>query len=342
MSLPGTDRASLLEQAWELRNRRDFAALCGLLASEPAGAAEDPEIGFLRAEAMFYVGRWDESLSLVNRLMPTVARAAPGRLLRKTINLEATLFLAKGDPAGAEERFERVLDLSIAAGDDLVVADASHNLGIVADIRSKWQDAIGSYTRALAGYQRLGNVYGVAFSMHNLGITYRQLGLPSQADMHFERALSRFTLLGNETFIASCESERALVLSMLGDVRLARVLARRGHRRCVELGHVAGEGNSLLVLGIVAAAGGHLLEAGEHLRNALAKAKQPGDRLTEAQVLEELAVLEMLEGNPERSRGRAEEAGRIYRGMGADRRAGRMEERLREVAAGFGAAPRLA
>jgi hypothetical protein len=92
-------------------------------------------------------------------------------------------------------------------------------------------------------------------------------------------------------------------------------------------------------MGIFAMQEGRLLEARGLLENALGQVRSAADLLTEAETLEELAVLEMLEGNSEQSNGRAEEAGRIYRGMGADRRAERMEERLREVVAGAGVAP---
>jgi len=340
MQVGGETRLSLLEQGWALQRSGNMPALVELLAPIPhEDLLADPELGLLLGFGWFHCGQGKRALALVHALYESVRREGNSRLHRRLQNLHAAIRLNQGALDEAEELWLDLEAKSHIAGDSLTLSWANANLAIVADIQCRWEESLSRSRRAGVAYQHLGELRALARCHHTMGMTYRQLGRLEEADRHFERAADCFRSNGTDDDIAYTEMERGLTLSMLGDTRLARASVERALERFVRLGHAAGEGDSLRVLGIFAMQEGRLFDGRELLGVSLARTREAGDKLTEAEILEELAVLEKREGNPGESVRRAGEAGRIYRGMGAGCRAAKMERRLGEVASGSGSDP---
>jgi tetratricopeptide (TPR) repeat protein len=314
-----------------------MSALVELLAPIPdEDLLADPELGLLLGSGWFHCGQGKRALAIVHALHESVRREGNSRLHRRLQNLHAAIRLNEGALDQAEELWTDLQEKSDVAGDQLTLSWANSNLAVVADIQCRWEESLSRSQRAGAAYQRLGDLRALARCHHTMGMTYRQLGRLGEADRNFERAADCLRDNGTDDEIAYTEMERGLTLSMLGDTRLARASVERALERFVRLGHAAGEGDSLRVLGMFAIEEGRLLEGRELLGAALARTREAGARLTEAEILEEFAVLEKREGNAGESVRRAGEAGRIYRGMGAGCRAARMERRLGEAASGNG------
>lgn len=329
MALTVEQRITLLEAIWRLRDQRDYPSIAAALSTEDTETlGADSELGYLYAEAQYQTGKWDESFALVRQLERSIAHRGNDRLFRRWLNLKAALLLVRGELSEAQVLFERVFDAANAAGDEPYTADACNALGIVASIQCRWDAALGSYRQAIAAYHRLGHIYGLGGSYHNLGMAHRQLGRFLEADSNFERALSYLMAAGNVGFIATCEAERALVRSLLGDSEVGRLLAVRALRRFEEIGHAGGMANALKVLGVVTTHVGRNAEAREHFEKALQFATHSGDRLTEAEILEELAVLDAKDGNREAASERGGAASDIYRALGAFQRAQKAQERI--------------
>jgi tetratricopeptide (TPR) repeat protein len=340
MQLGSETRLSLLEQGWALQRTGNMPAIVELLAPIPdEDLLADPELGILLGFGWFHCGRSKPALALVHALYESVRRQGNSHLHRRLQNLHAMIRLNQGALGEAEELWTDLHEKSHAAGDQLTLSWASSNLAVVADIQCRWEESLSRSQRAGAAYQRLGQLRALARCHHTMGMTYRQLGRLDEADRHFERAADYFRSNGTDDEIAYTEMERGLTLSMLGDTRLATVSVRRALERFVRLGHAAGEADSLRVLGIFAIREERLLDGRELLEAALVRIREAAGLLTEAEILEELAVLEKLEGSSGESVRRAGEAGLIYRGMGAGCRAEKMRRRLSEVVAGNDSGP---
>ncbi|MET0400226.1 MAG: hypothetical protein ABW277_25780 [Longimicrobiaceae bacterium] len=332
-------RASLLERAWELQRRSDMAGIVDLLADvSRAELTAEPELGLMLGFGWFHAGQWERALDIVQALYESL-RGGDSRLARRVLNLHAMVLLNQGSLPEAEELWTELQERSVRESDPVTLAWASANLAAVADVQCRWEDALASSQRACAVQQQLGDRRALGGTHHNLGMTYRQLGFLHDADRSFERAAEYFRDHGSEDEIALTEMERGLTLYMLGDHRLAAASVGRALERFTRLGHVVGQCDCWRVLAIFALRERRLDQARRLLQPALERIREAVDRLTEAEILEELAVLEKLEGNAGESARRAAEAGSIYRGMGAVRRADRMEERLRAAAPGSGPTP---
>lgn len=328
-------RSSLLERAWELQRRHDTSALIELLSPlSPADLTTEPELGLMLGFGWFHTGQWTRALDVVQILQAGMRRGGNSKASRRVQNLHAMVLLEQGDLGAAEELWIELHDLSSQAGDLTTLAWANSNLAIVADVQCRWEDALASSQRAAAVHQRLGDRNALGGTHHNIGMTYRQLGFLHDSARNFERAADYFRDHGNEDEIARTEMERGLTLYMLGDERLARAGVSRALERFTRLGHGVGQSDSQRVLAIFALHERRFDEARRLLDAALARIREATDRLTEAEILEELAVLEKLEGNVGESARWAGDATLIYSRMGAGRRAERMERRLSEVAPG--------
>lgn len=333
-------RAPLLERVWELQRRHDVSSLIDLLAPlSSADLTAEPELGLQLGFSWFHTGQWARALGIVRILDECVRKGGNSKLSRRVLNLHAMVLLEQGNLLAAEELWIELHDRSSQVGDLATLAWADSNLAIVADIQCRWEDALSSSQRAAAAHQRLGDRNALGGTHHNIGMTYRQLGFLNDAARNFERAADYFRAYGNENEIARTEMERGLTLYMQGDRRLARASVNRALERFARLGHVVGQSDSWRVLAIFALHERQREEARRLLDRGLFHIRTAVDRLTEAEILEEMAVLEKLEGNAGESVRRAEEAGLIYRGIGAGCRAERMERRLSEVVPGPGHDP---
>ncbi len=283
---------SLLRQARALQASRDYPGLASLLSCVTRESLlEEPELGFLLAEALRRRGERERALALVRELAPVCLRRGNDQLFRSRSNLEGILLFELGDVEGAEAEWGRLLDAASRAGDEEFVARANQNLGIIQTLTGQLQAALASHERAIISYQRLGHVRGLAQAHNNLAISYREMGFPDEADAAFRQALEYARADGSEDEAGRVEQEWALLKAMRGDGRLAAVTAERSLRRFRTLGEPAGQGDALRVLGIVALWDQRLEDARGYLDEALSIARRRHLRLLEAEALEARGAL---------------------------------------------------
>src|SRR5207244_2437531 len=115
------------------------------------------------------------------------------------------------------------------AGEHPAQARCFTNLGIIANLRGDWREALASYQLALAAYQQAGLARGMAETQHNIGISRRALGDYRGALAAAEEAVRLAEQLGNEAVSALALAGRADLHLAQGDVELAAAeLARAG------------------------------------------------------------------------------------------------------------------
>jgi tetratricopeptide (TPR) repeat protein len=222
------------------------------------------------------------------------------RYYRRCLNLQASLHVFFGELARAENIFQEVVARCIAADDQGILAEATLNLGVISDIRTNWNQAIAAYQRAMVPLQKLGAATAIAHCYHNLAMSLRQIGRYAQSSTNFELALEYYRNSAGEQLVLACESERALLALKMGDVQFAEGSARRALRRSQTIKHRYTEGELLRTLGMILVER-DLHEARSCFTASLVIARDVGARMLEAEVHEELAVLEVIEGREPQS-----------------------------------------
>jgi tetratricopeptide (TPR) repeat protein len=319
------EKNALLDEAERLHKRRDFSSLKRLLARpHTTTVLDDPELGYYLAQAHFQLGDHSTARELLTLLHPVYRWRENDRTKRRYVNLCGVIEIFDGNLDQAERWLSGLSSAAFSVGDQEFVACATMNLGIIADIRLRWEEAISMYRHAEAAYLRMGNQADLGSCYNNLGMAYRQLGRYSEAADHFERALEHFQEFNSLDATLGCESERALLLHLRGDSILAERTGRSALEKCRALKNTYLEGELLRCLGIILS-DRDLRCAQDYLVDAIVCARRVGTPILEAECNEQLAVLAVNQGDLVAAVHLWSEAARLYGRAGAVERAKRVE-----------------
>lgn len=323
----------LLRSAEELKRQRRFRELASLL--EPVSRdklIDEPELGLDLSNAWRHTGKYWESLELLQQLAFPLSAMGNVRLSRRRTNIAAGLCFNVGRIEEAEHLWQQLLHQSTLAGDTLYVARAGINLGMVADLRGRYLEALGYYHRATLAGHSSGDQLGLVCSNVNLAITHRQLGDYHNAESHLNKAFVYARQMGAEQEIGMCEIEKSCLHCSMGDLELAEAEARSALARFEALGDPGGVGEAYCALGVIAAAAARWPAATADLGRALGHAREIGRKLLEAEVQEELSFVHRHRDDYRAALEAFEEALRLYLELGASGRVERLVRRAARVA----------
>ena len=138
---------------------------------------------------------------------------------RRLLVLENTAALATdaGDYALAERHPAASLELARELEDEIEIARASYNLGLVAQRQVHPQQALPLIATAYEIAERLGNVPGQCFCLNTLGRIRREGGEPLPACELLGKALVLVAQTGHDLLAASSLEELATCALELGD-----------------------------------------------------------------------------------------------------------------------------
>jgi hypothetical protein len=230
-------------------------------------------------------------------VIPAIARHGDRAALRRAVNLLGAAQFDLGELGEAEPSFERALELGREDGDDLLVARATNNLGMIANIRGQHDRALSLYALAVTAYQRLGHTMGLAESYHNMAITFRDMKLLERADECERRAIEFAREAGNARLFALARLGRAEISLRNGDAPLAGAAARRAAADFAAIPDPIQQADALRLVGAAGLAQGNIAVARGALEAALVLARAHGDALHEAETLQVRAELGMVTGD---------------------------------------------
>lgn len=310
---------------------RDWRGLADWGASIADLSAHDPEVSYLYADACRRTGDTDTAADVLTAVEPRIRMSGDRLLLRRAVNLAGIIQFEAGKIAEAEHRFLELLEIAANDSDDEFAARACNNLGAVANLRGQRDRAIPYYTRAIAAYQRLGWIRGLAQSHYNLGISLRDAGYDADADAHFRRAMDFGSESNTEEVIALAEVERANLRVRSRDGALATELGRRALERFQRISDPTGAAQAIRVLGLAARVDGLEDEAETRLDEALRLANTHSDVLLRAEVQRDRGFLLRDTGRVEQAKTALAAAAEDFDLVGAAADA----EALRTIVASF-------
>lgn len=274
-----------LREIRSLVRLRDWSAVAARLRHVPVEEMfAEPELGFHYADACHRIGEAAKAREIAESLESRVLRLGDRGLFLALLNVIGIAHFGSGEIASAESRFGLLLEYAVAWGNDEFAARAANNLGIIANVRGRSDEALTYFQRALASYARVGNPRGLAQTHHNLGIAYRDLGHRPDAEAHLRQALDLAGTAGSEDVVALVEAEMANLKLLDGDPPLARYLAGRARGRFERVSDPLGAAEAERILALADHASGHVDEALDRLEQVLAIARAHDDPLLQAEV----------------------------------------------------------
>ncbi len=205
---------------------------------------------------------------------------------RRAVNMLGAAHFELGELAEASAAFA-----ANHAGDALVLGRACNNLGMIANVTGRREEALTQYQLAIPAYQRVGSTAGLAETCHNLAITYRDLGQYDPADRYERRAIGYAREAGNQRLLAMAHVGRGDLSLRRGEAAVAEAGARLGAEQYAAIPDHLGEADALRLAGAARTALGQFAAARTALDRAVSLAREHASPLIEAEALEARARL---------------------------------------------------
>ncbi len=288
-----------------------------LLTSREPEVRLQPELIALLGEAYLRTHAPREACSWLDRTNAELRRAGDRVAVRKAINLAGVAHFELGELDDAERAFRDAFTLGRLDGDDLLLARAINNLGLIANVRGRHAEALALYRMAIPSYQRLGQPRGLAETYHNLAITFRDLADLERAEEYERRAMEFGRQASDERLVAMAQVGLAEVQLRKGDSEFAEAAARRGAQAFAGLGDAQFEADAWRLVGVAAIALEKYAIATEALDRAVSLASERGYALVEGESRQARARLALARGDLAGARGDAEAALEIFERLGS-------------------------
>jgi predicted ATPase/DNA-binding SARP family transcriptional activator len=310
----GLRLAAALVRFWEIRGYlRQGRARLEAFAAEPGGP---PALRAKALNAAAVLAQRQGDVSGARRSYQeclVVQRARDDRVgIATALHGLANLAVNDGDLVTARALFEENLAVARDVGAARMEAASLMNLGVVAhaafmrghrDVADAGPDAHHFYRESLAAYEALGDGYGQALALENLGTLTRLYPGDWQASRQLhEQCLAIRRSLGDRLGIADSARYIAILAIRTGEVGTARQLHEERLVIERELDNVAHVAEALCDLGEIALIEDRLDDVGAYLDEARAIYEAFDDRESMVRVLTDLGQLARRQGDHARSR----------------------------------------
>jgi putative nucleotidyltransferase with HDIG domain len=273
-----------------------------------------------------------------------IAEAAGASLqIASALNCIGILAQIRGDLNAAEAAYARAAEYSTEPGGERLAAMVDLNLATIAGIRGETSIAITRYSSALAQFRALSDEYLVANGLNNLGMAYRDSREWSKAEQCFDEAFAICSELRDENLLGTIELNRADLLLHQERYRDAREYVDRAYEIYTRVESKQGLGEANRLYGTLFHRMARPSLAETHLSRALELATAAEDRLLEAEVHAQRALVHLDEERNTEALQSLNNSYRLFSDLGArhvlldlDRRLDGLEQTYLHIVAAWG------
>jgi LuxR family transcriptional regulator, maltose regulon positive regulatory protein len=208
------------------------------------------------------------------------------------------------------------LDHATAAGQHARVIALTAGLAGLLRRDGPWAEAITRHETAIGAAERLGDRFGQANALHDLGTVRRLVADYPAAVRAQEQALDIYRNVGHRLGQAGCLSELGMVGRMTAEYPAAIEFLEQALGIYRDLGDRPGEANALLELGALQAGRCACPAVAQFLEQALGIFRDIGDRMGQANALMHLGEVRQMEGDYPAAAQAEEQALSICRDIG--------------------------
>lgn len=307
----------LLTTARQLAAAGAWRELMVLLAPRASEGLSANDEALLYAESLMRSGEERQALVFLRETAPVLAEGGSRSLYRRAVNMIGVACFALGDLEGANAALSQALDLATHDDDLLMMAQATNNLGTIANLQGRHEHALWQYRLALPMLQRLGETRLLAEGYHNIAITFRDVGDLTEADEHERRAIDYAQDAAVPRVAAMGRTGRGEIALRRGDPKLAEMTARMSIEEFARLGDRQNEGDAWRLTGAACGAQVRYDEALAAFERALAIARELGHALVEAEALRDRADVRIRLGERDLALADARDSLTIFEKLGA-------------------------
>ena len=265
-------------------------------ATEESNAVRAAEV--LRWIGRVYRLRGDLELAeTAYRQSLTVAEANGLTLhIASALNVLAMVDQAHGNIPAAEERYARARSLAVETGDDRLIAMIEQNIATMANIRGETDVALETYANALTRYQALNDDLACAYALNNMGMAHTDRGDWARAAAKFGQALDYARRVGDQEIQGTIHLNAAELYLKSSDLERAREHCGAAFSIFSRLQSKTSLAETYKLYSAIFRAAGQPELAETHLSVIVELARACEDRLLEAEIEQELALLHTSQG----------------------------------------------
>jgi putative nucleotidyltransferase with HDIG domain len=259
------------------------------------------------------------------------------------LNVLAVVQQAYGRVDDAEVLYMRAREIANANGYERLAAMIEQNYATLANIRGETDVALASYAAALERYQRIGDDWACACARNNMGMAHTDRGEWEQAAEQFSLALASAARTGDPEIRGTVALNTAELYLKSGDLERAREHCASAFAVFSRLQSKTSLAETYKMFAAIYRASGKPQLAETHLSVIVELARQCEDRLLEAEIEHERALLHVAEGRNREALISLNAAHEIFRAFKAslevldiDKRLDRIEETFLEVVRAWG------
>jgi tetratricopeptide (TPR) repeat protein len=306
-------------QNHELAGRAGEAMECYAAVIDLTGSSREPRI---RTEALRRLGvlhhlraEPEVAYDLCRRSREAALEAGAKDLAAEASNALAGFALERGELEEARTLYQASLELG--HGNPVLVGKVMQNLGVIANIRGEWDQALSHYRRALDAYRTASDSRGTAIVHHNLGMIYAKRKQWQEADRQYRSCHGLAEAAGDRHLGGLAALNRAEVRLAIDDLEGARIGAELALQIFNDIEARRDKAGAHRMLGMVFRRRGQIALAESHLRSALEIAAGARCPLTEADAAKELARLYRVQRRADEALRLLERARALYRKLEA-------------------------
>jgi tetratricopeptide (TPR) repeat protein len=275
---------------------------------QPAGALWAFIVG-VHADRLQYAGQLDAAESSHLRIRQMLLAQPDSRhqqLHLATANHQLGMVAQdRGRLEEAERWYRQSLTILEELGDRPSMSRSFHQLGMVAQDRGRLEEAERWYRQSLTIKEELGDRPGMSRSFHQLGVVAQLRGRLEEAERWYRQSLTILEELGDRPSMSSSFHQLGMVAQDRGRLEEAERWYRQSLTILEELGDRPGISRSFHQLGMVAQDRGRLEEAEQWYHQSLTINEELGDRPGISRSFHQLGMVAQ-------DRGRLEEAEQWY------------------------------
>ncbi len=298
-------------------------------AHEEGNAAVEADALRRLAELRFRAGYPGDARNLAERSRECALRTDQNRLRVETSNTIGCIQLEMGDLEHAAESFLEAL--AIADIPDDLAGRIEQNLGIIASIQGRWDDAEAHYTRALDCLSRHEDTAGLAMVHHNLAMIASDRGHAEAAHHHFSEGLAAAERTGDGRLAGLCRLNRAELLHAEGAFERALEDATGAYAVFLQTGTLVDMAGACRILGRIHASLHRFDSAESFLKAAVAMADRSQTPLTDGEAHRELGDLLAATSRLAEAKASYEAAGSVFARLSASHDVADVERRIADL-----------
>jgi predicted ATPase/class 3 adenylate cyclase len=207
-------------------------------------AADQAPVGLALGAALWRFwatrGYFTEGRARLAAILALPSAASPTRERANALNAAGNLANSQGDHAAARALHGEALTIRRGLGDLPGMAASLHNLGNVALLEGDYVTARSLYEEGLTSWRQLGVTVRIASTLNNLGIVARELNDFAASRSLLEESLAIWRRLGDKTEIATALENLAVLDLRRGDYASVASRLRESLVLLQELGHKVG------------------------------------------------------------------------------------------------------